>query len=317
MRRVPDATVVRGGPRADAPPVKKRRIRSQAPLALALMLPSFVVVLGVVLYPLGRTLVLSLFDVTSSVQTDLPFVGLGNYAVLAASPAFWATLWRTVVFTLVSTSVQLVIGLAIAQFLNQPIRGQWLFRSVVVFAWALPTIVNANMWRWILNTQYGALNGLLTHLGLIDSYHDWIGGPKQALMVVALADSWKTCGLVAILLFAGLQTIPRELYEAAQLDGAGVWRRYVHVTLPLLRPAILVVLVLRTIEAFKVFDIIYVMTRGGPASGTTTIAFYTYLQAFSNQQFGLGSAVAVVTVACIMVLALVYMRALGRSGGGS
>jgi multiple sugar transport system permease protein/N,N'-diacetylchitobiose transport system permease protein len=292
-----------------------RKDRSQAPLALLLMLPAFVVVLGVVLYPLGRTAVLSFFDVTSSVQTDLPFVGLRNYADLFGSPAFWATLARTAAFTIFSTALQLVLGLAVAQFLNQRIRGQWLFRSAVVFAWALPTIVNANMWRWILNSQYGLLNGVLMHLGLIETGKDWIGGPNQALLAVALADSWKSTSLVAILLFAGLQTIPRELYEAAALDGAGAWRRYLHMTLPLLTPTIGVVLVLRTIEAFKVFDIIYVMTRGGPASGTTTIAFYTYLQAFSNQRFGLGSAVAFVTVACILALCLVYMRALNRSGG--
>jgi ABC-type sugar transport system permease subunit len=292
-----------------------RKDRSQAPLALVLMLPALLVVLGVVLYPLGRTAVLSFFDVTSSVQTELPFVGLGNYADLFGSPAFWATLARTAVFTIFSTALQLVLGLAVAQFLNQRIRGQWLFRSAVVFAWALPTIVNANMWRWILNSQYGLLNGVLMQLGILETGKDWIGGPNQALLAVALADSWKSTALVAILLFAGLQTIPRELYEAAALDGAGAWRRYLHMTLPLLTPTIGVVLVLRTIEAFKVFDIIYVMTRGGPASGTTTIAFYTYLQAFSNQRFGLGSAVAFVTVACILALCLVYMRVLNRSGG--
>lgn len=292
-----------------------RRDRSQAPLALLLMAPAFFVVCIVVLYPLGRTLVLSFLDVTSSVQVETPFVGLRNYRTLFSNPEFWASLWRTVLFTFFSTAVQLTLGLAVAQLLNQRhIRGQWVFRSAVVFAWALPTIVNANMWRWILNSQYGFLNALLTHLGLVDGYVDWIGGPKQALFVVALADSWKTTGLVAILLFAGLQTIPNDIYEAAQLDGAGAFRRYFLLTLPLLRPMIMVVLVLRTIEAFKVFDIIYVMTRGGPASGTTTIAFYTYLQAFSNQEFGIGSAVAYVTVLCIMVLALVYMRLLGKSG---
>jgi multiple sugar transport system permease protein/N,N'-diacetylchitobiose transport system permease protein len=297
-----------------APRRRLRKDRSQAPLAMGLMLPSLVVVLGVVLYPLGRTLVLSFLDVNSSVQTNLPFVGLHNYSTLFHNPDFWATLGRTVFFTVFSTALQIALGLAVAQLLNQPIRGQWLLRSVVVFAWALPTVVNANMWRWILNSQYGFLNGLLTHLHLIGSYKDWIGGPHQALVVVALADTWKSTALVAILLFAGLQTIPKELYEAAALDGAGAWRRYLTMTLPLLKPTIGVVLVLRTIEAFKVFDIIYVMTRGGPASGTTTIAFYTYLQAFSNQRFGLGSAVAYVTVACILVLSVVYLKVL-RSGG--
>ena len=292
-----------------------RRDRSQAPLAALLMLPAALVVFGVVLYPLGRTLVLSLLDVNSSLQQDAPFVGLANYAALVSDSAFWATLWRTTLFTVFSTGLQLVLGLAVAQFLNQPIRGQWLFRSAVVLVWALPTIVNANMWRWILNPQYGYLNGLLTHLGVIEQYHDWIGGPLQALLVVALADTWKSTALVAILLLAGLQAVPHDIHEAAALDGAGAVRRFWHMTLPLLLPMVGVVLVLRTIEAFKVFDIIYVMTRGGPASGTTTIAFFTYLQAFSNQRFGLGSAVAYVTVLCILVLCFAYSRLLHRANG--
>ncbi|WP_432563919.1 carbohydrate ABC transporter permease [Kineococcus sp. SYSU DK003] len=298
-------------------PGRLRRDRSQAPLALLLMLPAVLVVLGVVLYPLGRTLVLSTLDVNSSVQQTAPFVGLANYAALLSDPAFWSTLWRTTLFTVFSTGLQLVLGLAVAQFLNQPLRGRWLFRSAVVLVWALPTIVNANMWRWILNSQYGYLNGLLSHLGLIDQYHDWIGGPLQALFVVALADTWKSTALVAILLLAGLQAVPHDIYEAAALDGAGALRRFWHMTLPLLMPMVGVVLVLRTIEAFKVFDIIYVMTRGGPASGTTTIAFFTYLQAFSNQRFGLGSAVAYVTVLCILVLCFVYSRLLRRGNGAA
>lgn len=270
-------------------------------------------VFGVVLYPLGRALVLSFADVNSTLQTSVPFVGLRNYAELAGDPGFWATLARTFFFTVFSTAVELVVGVAVAQFLNQRIRGQWLFRSAVVFAWAIPTIVNGNMWRWILNPEYGALNGLLTRLGLISEYQDWIGGPYQALVVVALADAWKTTTLVAIILFASMQTISGDVYEAAMVDGAGPFRRFFSLTLPLIRPAIAVVLVLRTIEAFKVFDIIYVMTRGGPASGTTTIAFYTYLQAFSNQRYGLGSALAYVTVVFILLLCFLYMRALNRT----
>jgi multiple sugar transport system permease protein/N,N'-diacetylchitobiose transport system permease protein len=309
-------TDARGDLSGGRPARRFRRERTQAPLALALMVPSLILVFGVVLWPLGRSLVLSFLDVTSSVQTSTPFVGLRNYARLFDDPAFWAALGRTMVFTLFSTGVEIALGLAVAQFLNQKIRGQWLFRSAVVFTWALPTIVNANMWRWILNSQYGFLNGLLSRLGLIHSYHDWIGGPHQALFVVALADAWKTTSLVAIVLFAGLQAIPGDIYEAAAMDGAGPFRRFASMTVPLLAPSIGVVLVLRTIEAFKVFDIVYVMTRGGPASGTTTIAYFTYLRAFSDQQFGVGSAVAYVTVACILVLCLVYLRALGRSAVG-
>ncbi|MBB2910296.1 multiple sugar transport system permease protein/N,N'-diacetylchitobiose transport system permease protein [Streptosporangium becharense] len=286
------------------------RNERQWPLALALLTPSLIVVLGVVLYPMGRTLALSLVDATSALQADFDFVGLDNYTTLLSDSDFWATVWRTAVFTVFSTAVELVVGLLVAQFLNQRIRGQWFFRSLVVLAWALPTIVGANMWRWILHPEYGALNGLLMRLGLLESYQDWIGGPQQALFVVALIDAWKTVPLVAILLLASMQTIGDDVYEAAAMDGAGALRRFWSITIPMLKPAIAVVLVLRTIEAFKVFDIIYIITRGGPDSGTTTMAFYTYLQAFSNQQFGIGSAAAYLTVLFIFVLSLVYLRML-------
>ncbi|MCL2781343.1 MAG: sugar ABC transporter permease, partial [Actinomycetia bacterium] len=240
----------------DPRPAGRRRRRSQAWLALALLAPCLVVVFGVVLYPLVRTLLLSLSDVTSSMQTTMPFVGFRNYETIFTNPIFWQTVWRTVFFTVFSTGLELALGVLLAQFLNQPIRGQWLFRSAVMLTWALPTIVNANMWRWILNASYGSLNGLLMHLGLISHYHDWIGGPTQALVVVALCDAWKTTSLVAIILFAAMQTVPTEVYEAARVDGAGALRRFWSVTIPMIRPAIAVVLVLRTIEAFKVFDII-------------------------------------------------------------
>ncbi|MEU6411975.1 sugar ABC transporter permease [Microbispora sp. NPDC046933] len=296
---------------------RRGKVERQWPLALALLAPAMVVVFGVVLYPMGRTLVLSLVDATSALQTEFTFSGLSNYTALLSNSEFWATVWRTAVFTVFSTAVELVVGLLLAQFLNQRIRGQWFFRSLVVLAWALPTIVSANMWRWILHPEYGALNGLLMHLGLLDSYKDWIGGPTQALFVVALVDAWKTTPLVAILLLASMQTIGDDVYEAAAMDGAGAVRRFLSITIPMLKPAIAVVLVLRTIEAFKVFDIIYIMTRGGPDSGTTTIAFYTYLQAFSNQEFSLGSAAAYLTVLFIFVLSLVYLRMLRTDSGGT
>ncbi|SPL88556.1 Maltose/maltodextrin ABC transporter, permease protein MalF [[Actinomadura] parvosata subsp. kistnae] len=286
------------------------RNERQWPLALALLAPSLIVVLGVVLYPMGRTLVLSFLDATSALQDAFDFVGLDNYTELLSDSGFWATVRRTAVFTVFSTVVELGVGMLLAQFLNQRIRGQWFFRSLVVLAWALPTIVGANMWRWILHPEYGALNGLLTQAGLLDTYQDWIGGPQQALFVVALVDAWKTTPLVAILLLASMQTIGDDVYEAAAMDGAGPVRRFLSITVPMLKPAIAIVLVLRTIEAFKVFDIIYIITRGGPDSGTTTMAFYTYLQAFSNQQFSIGSAAAYLTVLFIFVLSLVYLRML-------
>ncbi|NUT08412.1 MAG: sugar ABC transporter permease, partial [Hamadaea sp.] len=180
-----------------------------------------------------------------------------------------------------------------------------------ILPWALPTIVNGAMWRWILNAEYGALNALLTQLHLMGDYRSWLGSdPFLALNMVVVADVWKNTSLVAFFLLAGLSAIPAELGEAARIDGAGSLRVFWRITLPLLRPTLAAVLVLRVIEAFKVFDIVYVMTGGGPASGTQTITFLTYLQAFSAQRFSSGAALAYLTVVAVLMLALIYLRLL-------
>jgi ABC-type sugar transport system permease subunit len=280
--------------------------------AALLLLPSLVVVFGIVVYPLLRTLYTSFFAVDSPFPGRYPFVGLENYQRTFENPAFWAAIRRTAYFTLVSTWFELVLGVLLGLLLNVSFRGRALLRSLVILPWALPTIVNGMMWRWIFNPEYGALNALLTQLHVISRYRSWLGTPFLALNMVIVADVWKNAPLAAFLVLAGLSTIPRELYEAARVDGAGAIRGFFSVTLPLLTPTILVILVVRTIEAFKVFDIIYVMTRGGPANGTQTIAFYAYLQAFSNQLFGYGGALAYVIALFILGFALVYMRLLRR-----
>ena len=285
-------------------------VKGEARFALALLLPAAVVVFGVVLYPVGRTLVISLFDVTSPLPGDYPFVGLSNYTRAFSDPAFYGVLGHTMYFTLVSTAAELVLGIAVALLLNAPLRARWFWRSLVVLPWALPTIVNGALWRWIYNGQYGALNGLLETLHLSDTPHQWLGSPFLALNMVILADVWKNTSIVVFFILAGLQTISSDLYESARMDGAGAWAAFWRITLPLLAPSIAVVLILRTIEAFKVFDIIYVMTGGGPASGTQTVAFYTYLQAFSNQLFGYGAALAYLIVLAVFALAMLYLRVL-------
>lgn len=290
----------------------RRRLRREGWLAFLLLLPCLVVVFSIILYPLLRTLWTSLFDVNSPFPGHYPFVGLGNYQRALANPDFWASVRRTAYFTVVSTFLELGFGMLLGLLLNVPFRGRWLLRSLVVLPWALPTIVNGTMWRWILNPDYGALNALLTQVHLLSSYRSWLGSPTLALNMVILADVWKNTPLAAFLVLSGLQTIPRDLFEAARVDGAGPVRAFVHVTLPLLRPTVLVILVVRTIEAFKVFDIIYVMTRGGPANGTLTVAYYTYLQAFSNQLFGYGASLAYLMALFILGFAVVYIRLLRR-----
>jgi multiple sugar transport system permease protein/N,N'-diacetylchitobiose transport system permease protein len=279
-------------------------------LAFWLLLPSVVVVLGIVIYPLGRTLYTSFFDVNSPFPGRYPFVGLGNYRRTLENPDFWAAIRRTAYFTIVSTWFELILGILLGLLLSVPFRGRAILRTIVILPWALPTIVNGMMWRWIFNPEYGALNALLTQLHIISDYRTWLGKPFLALNMVILADVWKTTPLAAFLILAGLSTIPKELYEAARVDGAGAFRGFFRVTLPLLIPSILVIMVVRTIEAFKVFDIIYIMTRGGPANGTQSIAYYAYIQAFSNQLFGYGAALAYVIALFILILAFAYTRLL-------
>jgi multiple sugar transport system permease protein/N,N'-diacetylchitobiose transport system permease protein len=281
--------------------------------AYGLLIPAAVVIFGVVLYPIVRTLIISLYNVTSALATNVKFVGLANYASVLTDSGFWASVGRTAYFTVVSTPVELVLGMGLALLLNVKLRWRWVFRAIVVVPWALPTIVNAALWRNIFNAQYGPLNAVLSQLGLIHSYHAWLNSPFEALNTVMVADIWKNTSIVSFFLLAGLQAIPQDVYESARVDGAGYFRRFVSITLPLIIPSIAIVLVLRTVEAFKVFDIIYGMTRGGPADGTQTITYYTYVTAFSDEDLSIGSAIAYLILISILILTTIYLRFLRRS----
>ncbi len=282
----------------------------EARFALALLVPSVIVVFGIVIYPIIKTLLTSFYAVDSPFARPWPGVGLKNYEQALSSPAFWSAVERTAYFTIVSTALELVFGIGIALLLNARLRMRWLFRTIVVLPWALPTIVNGALWRYMFDANYGVVNAAMTQLHLIGAYKPWLSSPFQALNIVVVADVWKNTSLVAFFLLAGLTTIPRDLYEAARIDGVSAFQAFLRITLPLLRPAIVVVLVLRTIEAFKVFDIIYVMTDGGPANGTQSVTFYTYQRAFSDELFGYGAALAYLIVLFILVLAALYIRAL-------
>lgn len=264
------------------------------------------------MYPLGRALYLSLFkyNLTDPVHR---FIWLGNYVQILSNPGFWASIERTLYFTLVSTGAELVLGLLVALLLNQDFFGRGFLRGLIILPWALPTMVNGMMWRWIDNADYGALNALLTQLHIINAYHPWLSTPASAMNMVIVADVWKMTPLVTLLILASLQTIPKSLYESASLDGADRWRTFWSIVYPYLKPTILIVLVVRTMEAFKVFDIIYIMTRGGPANGTQTIAYYTYTEAFSNLKMGSGAALSYVIALFILVFAVIYVRLLQTS----
>ena len=277
-------------------------------LAFVLLIPTLVLVFGVLLYPILYTLWLSFTDLRLSAPGSGSFIGLGNYLEALKNPEFLAAMRRTVFFALVTVPVETALGLLIALVLNQRFVGRGFVRGLVILPWALPYVVNGAMWKWIYNANYGALNALLHQLGLIDRYQIWLGNPRTAFGLVMLANIWKETPVAAILIHAALQSIPNELYEAARVDGAGVSRRFFHITLPLLRPVISVTMVVKTVWALKEFDLIYVITQGGPANATSVATYYTYLNTFKFLRFGYGSALAFLLVAVSVVLAFLYVR---------
>jgi ABC-type sugar transport system permease subunit len=283
-------------------------------VAAAFVAPAALVVLLVVVVPLGRALWMSLFNIQLTRPGVEPFVGLDNYISQLTSGDFWAATGRALFFTVVSTALELSLGMGLALLMDQPLRFRWLLRTIIILPWALPTIVNALMWRWIDNAEYGALNALLTQTGIMHSYQPWLSNSDLAMWMVIVADVWKLTPLVAILLLAGLQSVDREIVEVARVDGAGPLQVFRHVLLPLITPVILIVLVLRTMEAFKVFDLIWIMTHGGPANSTQTIAIYAYQAAYQGFDFGRGAALGYLIALVIMVLAAIYLRLLGRTG---
>lgn len=296
-----------------SPITKKMTLRQRdALIGLVLVVPSLLIIFGVVLQPILTTLYLSFFKTSLGFWGERDFFGLGNYLNLLTDQLFWSTIGRTLYFTIVSVGLELVLGLAIAQLIHAHPPGWRFLRTSLIIPWAVPTIVNGTMWRWIYNADYGALNGLLTQLGLIPAYIPWLTYPRTAMNLVILADIWHSVPFIALILQAALATLPAELEEAAAVDGAGAWQRFWHIRLPLLRSAILVALVIRTVEAFRVFDIIYVITNGGPAFGTVTISFLTYLETFSFGNVGRGSALSFLISLFTMLMAFAYIRLLYR-----
>lgn len=281
-------------------------------LAWAFVLPAVGLVALVALFPLGWTVweSLHLHDLRMPWRGQ-PFIGLANYAELLRDPRFWGALAHTAFFTAVSVALELVLGLLVALALDRAFRGRGVVRAAVLLPWAIPTVVAALLWRFMFESPAGIVNAALASAGVVDRPVVWFVRAVTAWVPVILADVWKATPFVALLLLAGLQGIDRALYEAAAVDGAGWWWRLRHVTLPLLKPAILVALVFRTLDAFRVFDLVYVMTGGGPGTSTEPIALYTFDALLQNLRFGYGAAMAVVVFLVTFALALLYIRWLG------
>lgn len=298
------------------PITKTRRELGERPLLALLLIPSLLLIFGLTVYPLGYSLWISLHRY-SLLRPDWSFIGLGNYRRLGGLPLFWQSVRVTLYFAVASLVIQVPLGIGIALLLNERFWGRGGLRAAVLLPWAIPTIGNAVMWQWIFDANHGALNGLLKQLGFIDSYIIWLGDRARAINLVLLADTWKVLPFYVVMFLAALQGIPQDLYEAAAIDGAGAWRKFLHVTLPGLKAVLLVVLVLRTVQVFKVFDIIYLLTRGGPAGGTTVISFFTYQQTFQSLNFGVGAAVGAVIGLSTLLAALLHFKLLHSDGAAT
>ena len=290
----------------------------KAPTGWLLLLPMLVIMLVVTGFPLLNTLWLAFTDAALTGKGyDWHWIGLENFLYIWGDRKFRVALGATTYFSLVSVGIEVVLGVLVALLLNQEFKGRALVRALLIVPWALPTIVNAMMWRLIYNPEFGALNALLVQTGLLSDYRSWLGDPKTAMNMVILADVWKNYPLIALIVLGALQTIPRDLYEAAALDGAGPWSRFWQITMPGILGALSVALVLRSIEAFMVFDIIYVMTRGGPADSTKTVSFFVYQESFSFLRAGSGAAYALVVTAISGVLIAIYIVLLRRQRGAA
>ena len=288
-----------------APAAKKKPTRglSEKRLAFWMVSPSMLLIALVAAYPIIYAIWLSLHEYSVRVAGLSRWAGLRNYTTALQDNEFWSALVTTLVFTASSVFLELLIGLAMALAMHAAFRGQGVLRTVVLVPWAILTVVTGIMWRTIFESPQGLVNSI------IGGDTVWLGEEPQALIVIIIADVWKTAPFMALLILAGLQTIPGEIYEAAKVDGATTWQRFRKITLPLLTPAILVALIFRTLDALRIFDLPYVLTKG--ANGTTTLSLIAERTFAENRIYGLGAALSILTFIVVMIVSFTYIRVVG------
>ena len=277
-------------------------------IGFLLALPSLLLILGVLFYPILHSLLISMYDLhVRTPWLSQEFVGLGNYLQILSDPRIRFSLGRTLYLAVVGMGLGIPLSLFFALILNRPFLLRGLVRGLLVIPWVIPGSVQGLLWSRILDPHgYGALNGLLIQLGLIQEGIPWLLVPGRALFLVALANLWATAPMMTLLYLAGLQGIPRELYEAAVIDGAGGWAQFRYLTFPLLLPITLINLILKTIDAMALFDLVFVLTGGGPAHATEVIGYYLYKEAFQNLEYGRAAALAWTIAALTVSLSGLY-----------
>ncbi|MEZ4523304.1 MAG: sugar ABC transporter permease [Thermomicrobiales bacterium] len=283
--------------------------KSRTRTAWLLLLPTLAVVAAVAAFPLGQTIYLSFTNERLADLQDPQWIGLDNYRRLLEDDDFRNTIWVTIRFTLITITAEFILGLIVALVVNSQFKGRGLMRTAMLVPWAIPTVVSAQMWAWMYNDIYGVFNDLLNaRLGLIDQNIAWIANPDYALWAVAAVDIWKTTPFVSLLLLAGLQVIPEDIYEAARVDGANKIQQFYKITLPLLMPAVLVTLIFRTLDSLRVFDVFFVMF--GARRDTMPMAVYAQNTIVAFSRTGYGSAISVAIFLIIAIFVVIYVTTL-------
>ncbi|HTP48438.1 MAG TPA: sugar ABC transporter permease [Casimicrobiaceae bacterium] len=291
-----------------------RRSLSERALGFVLLAPAAALLLAIVVYPIAQLVWNSFFDIhLAEPWKGEPFIGLDNYRRALDDSRFWSSLGHTAIYAVVTVPGALLVGLGLALLANMPFRHKWPVRLGLLLPWALPLVFSGLIFRWFFEYRQGIVNDLLSRAGIEPLA--WLTDPGLAMTAICIAIVWKSSSFMALMLLAGLQTIPRELYEAADVDGASAWQRFVSITLPMLRPAIFVALIFRTITAIQTFDIPYAMTGGGPGDSTETLAMYIQKTTLDFLDFGYGSALAALMFVVSMIATSSYLRYTRRSAG--
>lgn len=289
-----------------------RRFNYEARSAGLFILPVMSVLALVAVFPIVYSLYTSFFKLKLTRPSNVPFVWFDNYIEVLSDSLFWDSVMRTVSFTLMSVSAISVLALLIALLLNETFRGRRVISTIVLIPWAIPTVANGLLWKWIYDSGYGALNGLLTQLGLIDKYTVWLGDADRTLPLIANAFVWKEVPLAAILILVTMKSIPADLYRAAKVDGASLLQRFIHITLPSLKPGFMLVMIYETMMAIRHFDLFFLLTEGGPGEASHVVAWQIYVETFRNLSFGTGSAMSYILAIVTFALAYFIIKTLGR-----
>ena len=285
---------------------------SEKTLGFLLLVPAFLLLALIVIYPIGKLIWNSFYDMRLSGGSGMKFVGIENYLLVFKDPDFWNATRNTVLITLITVPGALVVGLGLAMLANLPFKRKWPVRLALLLPWALPLAFAGLIFAWFFHTEYGVVNDVLRRFG--DSEPNmWLLRPNWAFAAICLTIIWKTSSFMALILLAGLQMIPKSLYEAAEVDGASNWQQFWQITIPMLTPSIIVALIFRTITALQTFDIPYTMTKGGPGNSTETLAMLIHKTTIDYLDVGYGSTLAV----CMFVLSLFvtafYLKRIGRN----